>query len=119
VTHLGVDSELVAVRTSSPSGNWSYNFGNLRTADYQNYFGINTGDTITIIGQGGVLGTGQITPAMPSGTGNIGNVLLNNVPNAITLRSLTTRADSSVWVPIGLALLGTATIVVIVRKRRG
>jgi hypothetical protein len=118
VTHLGVDSELVAVRTASPSGNWSYNFGNLRTADYQSYFPWATGDTITIIGQGGVLGTGQITPAMPSGTGNIGNVILNNIPNAITLRSITTRADSSVWVPVGLALLGTAAIVVVVARKR-
>jgi hypothetical protein len=39
-------------------------------------------------------------------------------PTAMTLRTLTTRAESIAWLPIGLILLG-ATAIVVVRKRRG
>jgi hypothetical protein len=121
VTHLGVDSQLVAVRTNA-SGLWSYNLGNLRTADFTAYFPWAVGDTITVIGQGGVLGTGQVVSTIPSGTTafSAGDITLNNVPNAITLRSLSSHAEASAWLPIGLALLGAAAIVVVVaRKRRG
>jgi hypothetical protein len=119
VTHLGVDSQLVAVRTNA-SGAWQYNFGSLRTADLSAYFSPVNGDTITVIGQGGVLGDGTaVTTLSGSGTFQLPDIILDATPNAITLRSLTSRADASVWVPlVGLTLLGTAAII-IVRRRRG
>ena len=60
VRHLGVDSQLVALRTADPGGQWNYNLSNLRTADNQNWFPWAVGDTITLTGQGGALGTGQL-----------------------------------------------------------
>jgi hypothetical protein len=39
-------------------------------------------------------------------------------PTAITLRSLTTRADSIAWIPIGLALFATSVAIIVVRRRR-
>ena len=119
VQRVSGNSQWVAVRTDA-SGVWSYVLGNIRTADNTLAFGPLTGEPMTITAQGGSLGTGSLAGATvpASGPYNMGNITLNNVPNAITLRTLSARTDSIVWVPIGLALLGAATIVIVVRKRR-
>jgi hypothetical protein len=119
VGHNGVNSQLVAVRTNA-TGVWNYQLANFRTADNNSAFTMVTGDPITITAQGGSYGTGSLPGATVPAAGpfGMGNIILNNIPNAITLRSLTSSAESSVWVPVGLALLGTAAIVVVVARKR-
>jgi len=105
VAHLGVDSQLVALRTFSPGGQFSYNLGNLRTADFQTLFNEETGDPISLIGQGGSLGTGQITPLVPDTSGSIGNIILDNVPNAINLSTMSAISTDVDYVASGLLIL--------------
>jgi hypothetical protein len=111
-------SNLASVRTEP--GAYVYNLGNLRLADQSDLFSAVAGNTMTVTAQGGSLGTAQVITVTPgvAGTSQV-DLNLNGTPNAITLRSLTSRADASVWVPlVGLTLLGTAAII-IVRRRRG
>jgi hypothetical protein len=109
---------LASVRTSAV-GYYAYNLNNLRTSNFSNLFlpDFFSGDTVTVTAQGGNLGTAQVITIVPEASAQQ-DLNLGLPPNAITLRSLTSRTESSVWVPVGLALLGTATIVVFVAKRR-
>jgi hypothetical protein len=105
-----------AGRTAA-NGRWSFNLGNLRTANFQDYFAWAMGDTITITAQGGILGTGRIMPSV-SGVGNVGDITLNLPATAVTLRSLSSHTESSAWVPVGLALFATSVAIIVVRKHR-
>jgi hypothetical protein len=105
VTHASIDSQLASVRTFSPSGGWTYNLDNLRTADYQNYFPWATGDTITIMAQGGECGTGQITPLVPAASGSVGNITLNGIPTAVGLASFGAHS-STLNLALPLAAVG-------------
>jgi hypothetical protein len=111
-------SQLASNRTTA--NYWSYNTGNFRnsTLQYQ-CVPATAGQIVTVTAQGGISGTGQITYILTTaGTQALPDIILAGAPNAITLRSLSSHTESSVWVPIGLALLGTATIVVIVARKR-
>ena len=79
---------------TAANGGWGYNLGNLRTADNQSYFAWAVGDTITLTTQGGVLGTGQITPPVPAAAGSVGNISLSNLPTAVGLARLEAHAST-------------------------
>jgi hypothetical protein len=112
----GTSSQLASVRTST-TGFYIYNVGSLRTASFGSLFNAEPGDTITVTAQGGSLGTAQVIDAILDPEVRI-DLNLNGTPNAITLRSLTSRTDASVWVPVvGLTVLGTAAIIIVRRRR--
>jgi hypothetical protein len=112
------NSQLMSSRTEV-GGWWSITLGNIRTADFQSAFTPVQNEIISITAQGGISGTGKIAPQIPASSGTLSGIVLDSNPNAITLRSLTSRTESSVWVPVGLALLAAATTIMVVRKRRG
>jgi hypothetical protein len=114
----GGNSALASARTES-DGYYTYNVGNLRTADLKFVFNPLAGsETVSVTAQGGSLGITQTAIAVPDPYAAL-DLYLNGTPNAITLRSLTSRTESSVWMPVGLAFLAAATTIMVVRKRRG
>jgi hypothetical protein len=80
---------------TAANGGWGYNLSNLRTADNQSYFTWSVGDIITLTAQGGVLGTGQITPTVPAAAGSVGGITLNSIPNAVGLARLEAHASTT------------------------
>lgn len=99
-------SQRATARTDA-NGHWTYNFGNLRTADNNDYFLWFTGNPITITAQGGIAGTGQMIASVPSGAASVGSIILNNTPNAVGLASFAARSSvPNVALPVfGLGLL--------------
>ena len=81
-------SQQASARTDV-DGHWTYNLGNLRTADNNDYFFWFTGNPITITAQGGIAGTGQLIASVPSGAASVGSITLNGIPTAVQLASFT------------------------------
>jgi len=110
-------SQLASYRTEG-GGVYLYGFGGLRTANLQSICSPVTATTITVTAQGGSLGIGQTTTPASTDVWQAPNIVLGGIPNAITLRTLSARTDSITWLPIGLALFGTAIVLIVVRRRR-
>jgi hypothetical protein len=112
-------SQLASYRTVTGDGGvYIYTLGNLRTANFQLACNPVAATTITVTAQGGSLGINQVTTPASTDVWQAPDIVLGGVPNAITLRSLTSRADASVWVPVvGLTVLGTAAIIIVRRRR--
>jgi hypothetical protein len=111
------NSQWMSSRTEL-GGWWGITLGNIRTADFQSAFTPLQNEIISITAQGGISGIGKIAPQILASSGTLSDIVLDGNPTAITLRSLTSRADSIAWIPIGLALFATSVAIIVVRKRR-